>query len=83
MYDHTLHGGRKNFCRRFCLQTFSKEGILKSHIKVCFKINGKQRIKIPKKGEYVKLEKFVPENNGKQNPDGSYSTEYQKYVVCN
>ena len=26
---------------------------------------------------------FVPENNGKQNPVGSYSTEYQKYVVCN
>ena len=29
------------------------EGILKRHIKDCFKINGKQIIIMPKKGEYV------------------------------
>ena len=33
----------------FSLQT------LKRHIKDCFKINGKQRIIMPKKGEYFKL----------------------------
>ena len=33
----------------FSLQT------LKIHIKECFKINGKQRIIMPKKGEYFKL----------------------------
>ena len=34
---------------RYCLQTFSIEEILKNHIKDCFKINGKQRIIMPKK----------------------------------
>ena len=31
---------------------------LKCHIKDCFKINGKQTIKMPKKGEYVKSKNF-------------------------
>ena len=31
------------------------EEILKGYIKDCFKINGKQRIKMSKKGEYVKF----------------------------
>ena len=44
MYDHTLHLGRKYFCLN-CLQVFSTEEILKCHIKDCFKINGKKRIK--------------------------------------
>ena len=43
MYDHTLHCGRKCFCR-YCLQTFSKEESLKFHFKAFFKINGKQSI---------------------------------------
>ena len=46
MYDHTLHGGRKHFCR-YCLQAFSAEEILKGHTKNCFKINGKQSIIMP------------------------------------
>ena len=57
MYDHSLHRGRKHFCR-YCLQAFSTEKILKSHIKDCFKINGKQTIKMLKKGEYVKFKNF-------------------------
>ena len=57
MYGHTLHGRRKHFCW-YCLQAFSTEEILKLHIKDCFKINGKQRIKIPKKGEYVNFKNF-------------------------
>ena len=52
MYNHSLHRGKKYFCN-YCLQAFSTEEILKSHIKDCFKINVKQRIIIPKKGEYV------------------------------
>ena len=39
MYDHTLHRGRKHFCRYF-LQVFITEELLKSHIKDCFEING-------------------------------------------
>ena len=54
MHDHSLPRGRKHFCR-YCLHAFSTEEILKRHIKDCFKINDKQTIKIPKKGEYVKF----------------------------
>ena len=54
MSDHSLHRGRKHFCC-YCLHAFITEEILKRHIKDCFKINGKQRIIMSKKGEYVKL----------------------------
>ena len=37
MFDHTLHRGRKHFCR-YCLQAFSSEEILKCHIIDCLKI---------------------------------------------
>ena len=57
MYDHSLHRGRKQFCR-YCLQTFSTEDIIKSHIKDCFKINDKQRIIMPKKGKYVTFKNY-------------------------
>ena len=49
--------GRTHFCR-YCLQAFSTDEILKRHIKVCFKINGKQRIIMPKKSEYVKFKNY-------------------------
>ena len=52
VHDHTLHRGRKHFCY-YCLQAFSAEEILKCHVKDCFKINGKQRVRIPKRGAYV------------------------------
>ena len=54
MYDHTLHWGRKLFCR-YCLQVFRRAEKLTCHIKNCFKINDKQTIKMPKKGEYIKF----------------------------
>ena len=57
MYDHSLHCGRKHFCR-YCLLAFITEEILKHHIKNCFKINGKQKIKMPEIGEYVKFQNF-------------------------
>ena len=57
MFDHVLHRGRKHFCC-YCLQAFKAEGILKSHIKDCFKINGKQRIIMPKKGEFLKFKNY-------------------------
>ena len=37
---------------------FSPEEILNHQIKDCFKINGKQRINIPKKGEYVRFKNY-------------------------
>ena len=57
MYDHNLHRGRKNICC-YCLQAFSTEEILKNHIKDCVKINGKLRITMPKKGEFVKFKNY-------------------------
>ena len=56
MYDQSLHHGRKHIC--FCLQPLCTEEILKSHIKDCFKINGKQRIIMPKIAEYVTLKTY-------------------------
>ena len=50
MYDHSLHRGRKHFCR-YCLHAFITKEILKRHIKDCFKINSKQRIIMSKKVE--------------------------------
>ena len=49
--------GKKTFCSH-CLQDFISEEILKCLIKDCFKINCKQRIKIPKKSEYVRFKTF-------------------------
>ena len=57
MYDHSLHRGRKHFCR-YCFHAFIIEEILKRHIKDCFNINGKQTIKMDKKGEYIKIKNF-------------------------
>ena len=37
---------------------FSTEEILNHQIKDCFKITGKQRINIPKKGEYVRFKNY-------------------------
>ena len=50
MYDHILRPGRKHFCC-CCSKAFSTEEISNPHNKDCFKINGKQRIVMPKKGQ--------------------------------
>ena len=57
MYNDTLHRGRTHFCR-YCLQASSTEEIVKHHIKGCFKMIGKQRIIMPRKGEFVKLKNY-------------------------
>ena len=56
MHYHTLHCG--NFFFHYCLQAFSTEEILKCLIKDCFKINGKQKIIMPKKGKYIKFKNY-------------------------
>ena len=55
MCDHTLSRGRKNFWS-YCLQAFSTEKISKYHVKNCYKAICKQKMKMPKKSEYVKFE---------------------------
>ena len=52
MYYYTLHRGRKYFCS-YCLQAIKTADVWKSHVKDCFKINGKQKIKILEKGKYA------------------------------
>ena len=57
MYDHTLHGERMHFfCH--CLQAFGTEKILQFHTNDCFKINGKQMIKMPENDEYVRFKNY-------------------------
>ena len=56
MYDYILNHGRKHFC--CCLQGFRTANRLKYHIKDCFKIIGKQKIKIYIKNEYVKFKNY-------------------------
>ena len=48
---------KNHFCS-YCLQAFSTKEISKRHVKDCFKINGKQRIIMPKKDEYVKFKNY-------------------------
>ena len=57
MHDYILHCGRKHFCR-YCLRSFNTKEILQFCINDCFKINGKQEIKMPKNDEYVRLKKY-------------------------
>ena len=52
-----MHCGRKHFCR-YCLQSFNTKEILQFYINDCFKINGKQEIKMPKNDEYVRFKKY-------------------------
>ena len=54
MSDHKFHLRRKHFCG-YCVEAFSTEEILKSRIKDCFKINGKQRIIMPKNVNMLNL----------------------------
>ena len=97
MHDYKLHRGRKIFCR-YCLQSFSREKILKCHVKDCFKINGKQMTKMSKNGGYVRFKKrkikspvmiyadfesiLVSEDNENQNLYRSHTNKYQKHVAC-
>ena len=53
MYDHT-------YC--YCLQVFRTAEKLRCHFKDYLKINGKQTIKMPKNGEYIKPKKFWKKN---------------------
>ena len=53
MYDYTASW--KKICCRYCLQAFRISKTLKYHIKDCVRINGKPRIKMPKKGEYARF----------------------------
>ena len=47
MYDHVFYRGTKNFSR-YCLQAVRTAEELKFNFKNCFRVNGKQRIKMSK-----------------------------------
>ena len=61
MYDYTIHRRRKHFCP-YCLHAFSTAELLKSQFNFCFKINDKQRIRMPQKGKYVILKNYERKN---------------------
>ena len=58
MYDHSLHREKKLFVVIAYIHALIPEELLKRHIKDCFKIDGKQAIKMPEKGEHVKFKNF-------------------------
>ena len=53
MYDHSLHHGRKHFCR-YRLQAFITLEILKCQIKDCFKIMVNKRLRCLRKANMLK-----------------------------
>ena len=57
MFDQTKHNCKKHFCM-YCLQCFSREDVLTEHVKNCLSINGKQAIKMPKKGQHVNFRNY-------------------------
>ena len=58
MYNQALHRGRKHFWL-YCLQFLSAAQILERHNNDCFEINGKQKIKMARKGETGKSKKYL------------------------
>ena len=96
MDDHTLHPGTEHFCC-CCFQTFRTTEKLKCHIKDCFKINFKQKIKMLKEGEYVRFKNYerkikslfiihadferILVYNGKQNPNEPYLSKHSGRVA--
>lgn len=66
----------------YCLQTLWTEDVSKCHIKNCFKINCKQKIKMSKSkylrfSYYEKNEVTIYDLYRKQNPNESYTNKYQ------
>ena len=98
MYDYKLHRGRKHFCRYYlqafsaeelkrhiknCFKSNGKQGIVipKQCKYVRFK-NFERKIKSPFMINADFESMLVAEDNGKQNPEESYTNKYQKHVAC-
>ena len=97
MYDHTLHRGRTYFCCyglhasftenilksyiKSCFKINSKQAInMQKGEYVKFK-NFRRKIKSPFI-IYADFESIlVPEDNGNQNPNESYTNKYQKHIA--
>ncbi|XP_057306823.1 uncharacterized protein LOC130645009 isoform X1 [Hydractinia symbiolongicarpus] len=52
MYSKTKHREKKHFCL-YCLQCFSSERVLESHMENCITINGKQAINMPSEDDKI------------------------------
>ena len=52
---------KENIYCRYYLQAFSTEEILKRHVKICYKINSKQRVILSKKAKHLNS-KIMKEN---------------------
>ena len=76
MYGHTLHHEKKSIFVVIVFQAFNTEEILKIRIKDCYKINGKERILMPK-GEYVKFKIY----EGEINPPFVISADFESILV--
>ena len=67
----------KLFFYYYCLQHFTSENILKNHTEVCFKINGAQKVKMPKKRKKKKKKK-----NKKKKKKNKFFTNYLKQLMA-
>ena len=62
IYNQILHYDKKPFCY-YCLQSFTTTHILERHGNNCFKINGKQIIKIAKNVKLLNLKTIGEKKN--------------------
>ena len=57
MFNQHKHQHRQNFCR-YCLQCFTSKEILNKYTTNCIVVNGKQAVRMPKKGNSVQFKNF-------------------------
>ena len=57
MFKQNKHQHRQYFYK-YCLQCFPMEEILNNHTSNCIVVNGKQAVRMPKKGSSVQFKKF-------------------------
>ena len=72
MFNQNKHQHRQHFCRH-CLQCFTSKEIFNKHTSNCIVVNGKQAVRMPKKGSSLQFKDFCKElpapfnnNNNKQ-----------------
>ena len=81
--------------KKTCLQAFRTAEKLECHTKDCFKINGKQNIKMSKKGKYIKFKNFGRKIKSSimiyvdfesilvpEDPNEPYTKKHHKHVAC-
>ena len=96
MRNNTKNKNKRHF-RKSCLQCFSSEKVFVEHKEACFKINGKQNVKL-RSGSikfknyfkqltvsfkiYADFESLFGVRSSNKNNNISYIEKYQKHIPC-